>query len=120
MSSHGQIEHIEFPADDVERAKSFYSAVFGWSFREMPGMPEYFLFGSDGGRGGAIGKRNVNTPNAIRLYVTVDSVDAAIAAAEANGGRVVEPKDAIPEMGLWAVIADSEGNEVGLYEAAAA
>jgi uncharacterized protein len=62
MSNHGQIEHIEFPADDV---------------------------------------------------------DAAIAATKANGGRVVEPKGEIPGMGLWAVVADSEGNEVGLYQGAA-
>ena len=28
--AHGEINHIEFPADDPERAKAFYGAVAGW------------------------------------------------------------------------------------------
>lgn len=31
MAKHGEFSHIELPAGDVERAKSFYSNVFGWS-----------------------------------------------------------------------------------------
>ena len=31
----GEVTHIEFPADDVERAKRFYSAVVGWDFGEI-------------------------------------------------------------------------------------
>ena len=38
MSKHGEFSHIEFPADDVERAKAFYAGVFGWSFESMEGM----------------------------------------------------------------------------------
>ena len=34
----GTISHIEFPADDIERAKKFYAAVAGWEFNEMDGM----------------------------------------------------------------------------------
>lgn len=37
--AHGEINHIEFPADDPERAKALYAAVAGWTFSEMPGMP---------------------------------------------------------------------------------
>ncbi|CAN5783858.1 hypothetical protein BH24CHL5_BH24CHL5_07110 [soil metagenome] len=28
--AHGQITHIEFPADDTTRARRFYSELFGW------------------------------------------------------------------------------------------
>ena len=28
----GKLVHFELPAEDVSRAKSFWSGVFGWSF----------------------------------------------------------------------------------------
>jgi predicted enzyme related to lactoylglutathione lyase len=51
--AHGEINHIEFPADDVERAKAFYVAVAGWEFSAMDGLPEYWLFRTSEGYGGA-------------------------------------------------------------------
>ena len=32
------VVHFEVPADDMERAKKFYKAVFGWVLTDMP-MP---------------------------------------------------------------------------------
>ena len=32
------IVHFEIPADDIERAKKFYSNLFGWKIEGMPGM----------------------------------------------------------------------------------
>ena len=31
----GTITHIEIPADDPERAKKFYSALFGWTTEDL-------------------------------------------------------------------------------------
>ena len=38
------IVHFEVPADDVERAKTFYSELFGWQFSAPPGFEDYWLF----------------------------------------------------------------------------
>lgn len=118
----GQITHVEFPADDPERAKRFYGAVAGWEFGEMPEMPGYHLFMSNEERhGGAIGLRGVTIARQLRLYITVDSLEEGCAAAEANGGTVVEPPTVIGAgMGRFAVVRDPEGTEVGLWEAPAA
>ena len=35
----GEIVHVEFPAEDSDRAQSFWSGLFGWSFSNV--MPEY-------------------------------------------------------------------------------
>jgi len=116
MSKHGEFSHIEFPADDVERAKSFYSAVFGWQFRSVDEMPGYLLYeAGPGGLGGGIGKRGENAPEAVRNYITVESIDDSLAAASANGGGVVVPKTDIG-FGWYAAITDTEGNELGLYK----
>jgi len=34
----------------------------------------------------------------------------------ALGGKIVEPKTEIPGQGWYAVIDDTEGNQIGLYE----
>ena len=113
----GEITHIEFPADDTERAKRFYAAVAGWEFGEMDGMPGYHLFRSGEASGGAIGKRGEMAPQQVRVYITVDSLEEACAAAEATGGSVVEqPTDIGQGMGRFAVVRDTEGSEVGLWQ----
>jgi predicted enzyme related to lactoylglutathione lyase len=120
--AHGQITHIEFPADDTERAQRFYSELCGWTFEGYEALPGYFLFntGSIESAGGAIGQRGTATGDKLRIYITVDSIDEALAKVEGLGGKIVSPKSAIPGQGSYAVINDSEGSEVGLYEEPAA
>lgn len=71
--AHGQITHIEFPADDTTRARRFFSELFGWEFSEMEGFAGYFLF-----RFGAIGERGRTTGTKLRVYVETyeDAADA--------------------------------------------
>ena len=116
----GEIAHIEFPADDTERARRFYSAVAGWEFSQAEGFPDYFMFRNGEGSGGAVGRRGESTGQQVRIYITVDSLEAACAAAAANGGTVVEqPADIGGDMGRFAVVRDTEGSEVGLWQAPA-
>ncbi len=116
--AHGEITHIELPSDDLERAKSFYQALFGWAIGSMPEFPNYGLFrtGQDG-VGGAIGLRGETAPTKPRIYFTVDSIEAALAKVESLGGSIVVEKTDVPGMGWYAAINDSEGSEIGLWEA---
>jgi predicted enzyme related to lactoylglutathione lyase len=112
----GSISHIEFPADDVERAKAFYAAIAGWDFSEMDGMEGYWLFRTSPESGGGIGKRGETVGDAVRIYIDVDDLEGAVAAATANGGSVITPPSDIPGQGRFAAVRDTEGNEVGLYQ----
>lgn len=116
----GVMNHIEFPADDVERAKRFYAAVAGWEYQEMPGYGGYWLFRTGEGTGGAIGVRGTAAPEKLRVYITIDDVEAALAAAVANGGTQVDEIQDVPGQGRFATVRDPEGNEVGLWENVAA
>jgi uncharacterized protein len=116
--AHGQITHIEFPADDTGRARRFYSELLGWEFREMEGYAGYFLFNAGTAEiGGAIGERGRSTGERLRLYAEVDSIDALLPRVTELGGGVVTGKTDIPGQGWFAVITDSEGSELGLFEA---
>ena len=116
--AHGQITHIEFPADDPARARKFYSELLGWQIAEMEGFADYFLFsfGAIASAGGAIGLRGKTTGTKMRVYAEVDSIDELLPRVAELGGTVIEKKTEIPGQGWYAVINDTEGNELGLYE----
>ena len=116
--AHGEINHVEFPADDPQRAMRFYEAVAGWEFSAMEGMPDYWVYRSAEGYGGAVGRRGVSVGQVIRDYITVRSIEDALAAAERTGGTIKEPKSEVPGLGWFAVVIDPEGSEVGLFESA--
>ena len=118
---HGDLTHFEIPADDPDRARGFYERLFGWSFTEMPGYDGYHLFTTpvgEEGMGGAIGKRGESAPEKMRSYVWVDSIDETLIKVGDAGGTVVEPKAEVPGQGFYAVLTDTEGNEIALWEAA--
>jgi predicted enzyme related to lactoylglutathione lyase len=116
--AHGEINHIEFPADDPQRAMAFYEAVAGWQFSAMDGMPDHWAFRSGEGYGGGVGKRGVTTGHVVRDNIEVNSIDEAVAAGQRTGGTVKEAKSEIPGMGWFAVLIDPEGSEIGLFQSA--
>jgi predicted enzyme related to lactoylglutathione lyase len=116
--AHGQITHVEFPADDTARAGRFYSELFGWKLTEWPESPGYFLFstGPAASAGGAIGERNKSVGDKLRIYIEVVEIDDVLPRVPGLGGKVVTAKTAIPGQGWYAVLLDSEGSEVALYQ----
>ena len=116
--AHGQMTHIEIPADDLPRARKFYSELLGWEIGDMPEFPDYplFTFGAIERAGGALGLRGKTVGNQLRVYFDVDSIDAVLPNVAKLGGKVVEAKTEIPGMGWFAVIDDTEGNQVALYQ----
>jgi predicted enzyme related to lactoylglutathione lyase len=116
--ANGQLTHVEFPADDLERVKRFYSGLLGWEISDLPEFADYplFTFGEIKSAGGAFGLRGKNVGQRLRVYIDVDSLDATLPKVEPLGGKVIEPKTEIPGQGWYAVINDTEGTELGLYE----
>lgn len=113
---HGDITHIDIPVADTERAKSFYSALFGWQIAEAPGYEGYPMWQAPNKiSGGGLAPRSDDFTQP-RSYVEVDSIDDAIALAKANGGTVLMERQPISETSWWAVVADPDGNHIGLYE----
>jgi predicted enzyme related to lactoylglutathione lyase len=113
------IVHFDVPTEDVERAKKFYSALFGWKFEPFPEM-QYNLFTTtnlDGtpGVGGGMGKR-MDASQRIMNYFGVPSIDAAMKQVKSLGGKVLSEKMAVPGMGFLATCIDTEGNLFGLWE----
>jgi len=123
----GEVGHFEIPADNVERARKFYSKTFGWTMTPTPGMDytmvetgavdEKRMPKEPGYIGGGIAKRAAPLEHPV-ITIVVDDVAAAEKAVEKNGGKIIQKKTAIADgtMGFAAYFKDSEGNTVGLYE----
>lgn len=115
------IVHFDISADDPGRAKKFYEALFGWKFELLPGPINYYLIettdlGGHTGIGGGMAQREGVQQSGIVNYIGVRSIDESAANVEKNGGRIVQPKQAVPGWGYLAVCNDTENNIFGLFE----
>ena len=114
------IVYFDIAADDMERAKKFYAEVFDWKIEKVPGPFEHYfietktLSGEEGLIGG-LGKRETSDQG-ITNFIGVPSIDEYIIKIEKLGGKVVEPKTAVPGGGYYAVFIDTENNTIGIWE----
>lgn len=114
--AHGDITHIEIPVNDVAQATAFYSELFGWQIAEMEGFEGYPMFQAPNGvSGGALTQREEGFTQP-RSMVEVDSIDEVLQKATAHGASVVVAKAEITPTSWWAVFADPDGNQVGVFE----
>ncbi|MBT7902713.1 VOC family protein [Candidatus Woesearchaeota archaeon] len=114
-----KITHFEIPADNMERAKSFYEQVFDWKINKWEGSVEYWCIkmgqGKDCLSGGlmsrkqGIGKHPINT-------IEVISIDEFLKKIELKGGEIITPKMTIDKIGFIAYFKDTEGNVMGILE----
>ncbi|WP_109472043.1 VOC family protein [Ornithinimicrobium cavernae] len=113
---HGDITHIDIPVGDMERAKGFYSGLFGWQIAEVPGFEGYPMWQAPNQiSGGGLAPRDEGFTQP-RSYVEVDSIEETLAKAQEQGGKVVMDKSPISETSWWAILEDPDGNHIGLYE----
>ena len=110
---HGAFSWCELMTTDVESAKIFYSALFGWEMQvlAMPGMPYTLVKVGDKGIGGIMSMPEQSggmEPN-WGAYVTVDDVDAVARRAPELGGKVLVPPQDIPNVGRFCVLQDPQG-----------
>ncbi len=109
----GNIVHFEINAKDAARAKRFYSALFGWKYKdsEIPGIEYYVIDGVN--PGGAINPLQ-QEPGPV-VYFDTDNIDASIAKVRDLGGKSDE-KQPIPSQGWFAACVDTEGNKFSLFQ----
>ena len=115
-----QIVWCDIPAKDLDRAIRFYSAVLARPVtkQSFPGMTFGLLPDADSSVSGCVVATEEAKPSADGplIYLNCDGrLDAAIAAVEAEGGKMLKPKHQIGPHGFRAIVLDSEGNRVALH-----
>lgn len=115
------VNWFEIPVLDLERAKRFYEAVFGYqmSLQQM-GPLQMAWFPAEQGAPFATGslvQAESYAPSHAGscVYFSVPSIEQALAQVIDNGGKVLSPKTPIGQFGFVAHFQDSEGNRVALH-----
>lgn len=114
MNSHEKINYIELPARDIEAARLFFSAVFGWTFVDYG--PEYSAFsnaGIDGGFYKSDLRASTESGSALVVFYSNDLADTQ-AKIERAGGSIVKPVFSFPG-GQRFHFADPNGNEYAVW-----
>jgi predicted enzyme related to lactoylglutathione lyase len=109
---------VDLAATDVESAKQFYTALFGWDFLDAgPDSGGYWLAALRGKQVAGIGPtQSPDQPSAWTTYLWTDDVDAtAKLIADAGGSLLVEPMD-VSDHGRMAIAADATGAVFGLWQ----
>ncbi|QBR90863.1 VOC family protein [Nocardioides euryhalodurans] len=123
----GRVVHFEIPYDDGDRARGFYSDVFGWQAMPVPEMDYTMVMTGPSDEqtgptepgfinGGMFARSEQFPGKAPNLVVDVESIDEALAKVTDAGGAVVSGRMAVGDMGFAGYFTDTEGNLIGLWE----
>jgi uncharacterized protein len=125
MQPGNALNWFEIPVSDFERAKKFYETIFDYQMPEN--MMEdvrmgFFLYDFQNGKvGGAICKSDMHTPSQQGSLVYLNcqpDLQVVLSKVEKAGGKIIRQKTKISEeqnLGYWAMITDTEGNNVALH-----
>jgi len=109
--------HIELQTQDLEKSKKFYTGMFDWKLKEMPGM-DYTIIEVGEGTGGGMMKNPVPDMQDNWLpYIMVDDIAASTQKAQALGATICKDVTEVPDMGWFSVITDPTGASFGLWQA---
>ena len=96
------VVHFEMPYDDAARMARFYESAFGWKTQALGAEMGHYVLATTsaeprragpsepGAINGGLFLRPKEAPHPA-LYVSVDSIDAALSKVGAAGGKVVTP-----------------------------
>jgi predicted enzyme related to lactoylglutathione lyase len=113
----GKLVHFEVPAREGDRARSFWSGVFGWRFDDA-GMPDldYHMVRTGEDQGGAVYTDDETGGKGVVVYFDTDDIDASIAKVKELGGSA-EEKMPVPSMGWFVACKDNQGTAFSLWQA---
>ena len=114
MNEHEKINYVEFPARDIEAAKAFFSAAFGWSFTDYG--PDYTAFANAGIEGGFFKSELIaSTANGSALIIFYSKeLERTQSKIEQAGGSIIKPIFSFPG-GRRFHFGDPNGNEYAVW-----
>ena len=121
----GRVVHFEVPYDDADRARAFYSDVFGWDIQPAPEFEYNFVQtgptadtgmpAEPGYIGGGMFERQEDVGIPV-ITIEVDDLPSALVTIAEHGGTAVSDPQQVGDMGVAAYFTDSEGNLMGLWQ----
>jgi len=114
MPEDEKIDYLELPAKDIEKVKSFFNTVFGWSFIDYG--TEYSCFTNQGINGGFFKSDLISateTGSALIVFYSNDLAGTQLKIENA-GGVIIKPAYSFPG-GRRFHFTDPNGNEYAVW-----
>ncbi len=109
-----QLGYFTLDTPDIDKARAFFGALFGWTFDEEASGPTYaHVAHSNPSFGFTKAERASQLPH---LYFRVDDVDALCERVVELGGRAAVPSDSAS--GRSVVVSDDQGVSFSLWQPA--
>lgn len=116
--------HFDLSVRDLGQARQFFEAVLGWRFERFPMPFEHYRIQAgppdEPGIDGSIGSTKdapVSGGNPMtQITMPVANLDDVLSSVQAHGGRIAEPRTAIPGVGWYATCAEPGGLLFGLLQ----
>ena len=108
-----RLDYVELPGTDLTATRTFYERAFGWTMTEF--APTYAATTTGDTDVGIQADASEKSPAPLPVIRVADA-DAALAAVEQAGGRIVKPITAFPG-GRRFHFLDPSGNELAAWEA---
>jgi len=123
-SDPGKFVWHDLTTGDVEAAKKFYTALFGWDYLNTTVLGRPYTVARLGTKAVAglhapNPERAGNTPSHWLSYMSVADVDASVTKAKGEGGAVLAGPVEIGSIGRAAVLRDPQGAPFGLVHLSA-
>ena len=110
-----RLGYFTLETPDIDKARAFYGALFGWTFDEASSHPTYaHVADSDPAFGFVKVEVKKDFPH---LYFRVDDIDSMCARVNDLGGKAAVPSDT--QSGRSAVVCDDQGVSFSLWQPAA-
>jgi predicted enzyme related to lactoylglutathione lyase len=114
------VSWFDIPVNDINRAKVFYETVLNIGLVALDfGMVKFATFPDINNAAGASGwliqnENNKPSGQGTVVYFDIEDIDSAISRIETAGGKILQPKIKMGQLGFICLCQDSEGNTVGL------
>lgn len=112
---------FEIYVQDMDRAKAFYESVFQRKLESLnnPDLEMWSFpmqMGSEGAAGALVKMPGVSSGgNSTLIYFSCDDCAVEESRVKEFGGRIQKTKMSIGEYGFISLVADTEGNLIGLH-----
>jgi predicted enzyme related to lactoylglutathione lyase len=120
MVSHGSVYWNELTTSDLEAAKTFYSALFGWTYEEIATPAGPYTLARVPGQARPVAGLIAWPPEESGadqwfVYIAVADIESAVEAVVTGGGFAAPIYD-VPGVGRFATVVDPTGATCGMVQ----
>jgi len=108
--------HVEIPVKNIAEGKKFFGKVFGWKFRDIPGI-DYVMFRTEHKPNGGLFKvRRMPKSGQVNVYIEVKDINRTLGRVKKARGTILVKKTSLGNMGWFATFAAPDGCHLSLWQ----